>query len=742
MNRNRKNINRKNVNKKRVMAGAMAAVVTAGSTGALAYQKPALEVMAKEETAEILEEAASSVLAGNEEQKGDTGEDKRETFKEESVYVKADTDGRISKTTVTEWIKNPEKGELADASGLKDIRNIKGDEEFTKGSGQDLRWESEGNDIYYQGTTDEKLPVDVNISYKLNGKAVSAKELSGKDGKVEIHIDYENHAKQNVEINGENVEMYTPFTMVTAMMLPADEYTNVVIDNGKIMSDADKNIVVGLGFPGLTENLKLEEADIDIPESVTITADVKDASVGGAVTVASAELMEEFDLSDVQDFNSLEDSIHELEDASGKLADGAEDAAAGAEALFDGTKEAASGAKELAGGSGTLSDGVDELNSKSGELISGVNELANGVTRYTSSVSELAQGSKAVAEGTSSVDEGAKKLKEGAQNARNGADGLAAGYQALDQSNLVNNAKAAAQGTGSALNEAKNYIGTADSILRGICEMSARAAAEPDIAGTEDAVQAIVSLVNSNDLGYVVDESAVRAAINSSVYAVSSEAGDNSAEISAAAGQALRALGGAEQYIDGANDAAGVSMQCAAGMESTVETLKAGTQQLQEGLGALNAGAETLAQGTAGLSAGAKTVADGAAALDESSSLLKIGTSKLQQGTPQLAEGVSRLAAGANQLKTGAGALSDGNQKLSDGAKALAEGNQELSDGMSEFKTSGIDRLTDVFDNDIQSVRSRIDVMSELGRNYRSFAGIKEDMNGSTKFIIETEGVK
>ena len=51
--------------------------------------------------------------------------------------------------------------------------------------------------------------------------------------------------------------MFTPFTMITAMMLPTDEYTNVTIDNGKIMSDADKNIVVGLGFPGLTENLKL-----------------------------------------------------------------------------------------------------------------------------------------------------------------------------------------------------------------------------------------------------------------------------------------------------------------------------------------------------------------------------------------------------------------------------------------------------------------------------------------------------
>ncbi len=86
--------------------------------------------------------------------------------------------------------------------------------------------------------------------------------------------------------------------------------------------------------------------------------------------------------------------------------------------------------------------------------------------------------------------------------------------------------------------------------------------------------------------------------------------------------------------------------------------------------------------------------------------------------------------------------MADGNQKLFAGAGTLADGNRQLADGMSEFKTSGIDKLTDVFDNDIQSVKSRIDAMSDLGKSYKSFAGIREGMNGSTKFIIETEGVE
>ena len=49
-----------NRNRKRVMAGAMAAVMAAGTVGAYEYQGLGTEVMAEEETTEALEEAAMS----------------------------------------------------------------------------------------------------------------------------------------------------------------------------------------------------------------------------------------------------------------------------------------------------------------------------------------------------------------------------------------------------------------------------------------------------------------------------------------------------------------------------------------------------------------------------------------------------------------------------------------------------------------------------------------------------------
>ena len=61
---------------------------------------------------------------------------------------------------------------------------------------------------------------------------------------------------------------------------------------------------------------------------------------------------------------------------------------------------------------------------------------------------------------------------------------------------------------------------------------------------------------------------------------------------------------------------------------------------------------------------------------------------------------------------------------------------------MKEFKTTGIDELTKVFNGDIKNVTNRINAMKKLGKQYSSFAGMKDGTAGSTKFIIETKGIE
>ena len=678
----------KNKKAKKVMAGSMAVVIAAGLAGTCGYYNHASEVQAEEDT-EVLQETAEQVLGDS-----DTGDD-GEFYKEESVYVKADASGHPMKTTVTEWLKNPEKGTFEDSTELNDIKNIKGEESFNEGTDGSLQWQSEGNDIYYQGTIDKELPVDVKVSYKLDGESISPEELEGKDGKLEIHFEYENKSKETVDVGGENAEMYTPFTMVTAMMLPTDGYKNVTIDNGKIISDADKDIIVGVAFPGLEENMNLQNLDVDIPDSVTITADVEDASVEPTITLASAELLNEIDLDNIDSFDDLEGSIEQLEDATNQL--------------VEGSKSAADGAKELADGSKTLSDGVNTLNDKSGELASGMNTLADGVNAYVGGVSQLASGSTSVANGAAALKSGAQTAQAGISSAKVGADQLVAGY------------------TGVGTETGVGVVAAAKSISDGITVLNNTLSENTSLTLSPAQEQSI------SDMAYQMAEISVK---NIPEDTFTNLKTTKTVYISNLSGQYEELL--KSQFTNTMNQTADTVKSTiknniqpivtgAPALAAGVKQLYAGTVDLQNGLSQLNDGSASLVQGTSDLYEGAVALQQGAAKLNERSSLLSTGTQSLKAGGSQLTSGVGQLADGAGQV--------------ADGASALADGNQQLSDGMAEYKESAIDKLTELFNGDIQNVTSRIDAMKTLSRNYKSFAGIKDGVNGSTKFIIETEGI-
>lgn len=712
---------RKNIRKK-VVAGSMAFILTMGMTGTYGYQRYLNQVYAADTTG--LQQVAQDALGDS------TGLSGDETGKEESVYVKADTMGNVTSTTVTEWLKNPGSGELSDVSELSDIKNIKGDETFTEGSNGSLSWQSEGQDIYYQGTTKKELPVEVKLSYKLDGKEITPEDLKGKSGKVEIHIAYLNHSKETVSVNGNEEEMFTPFTMITAMMLPTDEYTNVTIDSGKIVSDADKNIVVGLGFPGLTENLNLEDLDIDIPESVTITADVKNASVGPTITVASSDILEKFGLSDVTDFESFGGSIDELVNAAQQLKDGSEEAAKGAATLSDGAGTLAEGAGTLATGNQSLASGINTLNEKSGDLISGVNDLADGITAYTGGVSELASKSALLADGAQGVSDGAARLQAGVANAKSGADALAAGLRATK--NGVDSLPKGLDRVAVAVRKAENSLGS----ITGRADLTE----DSKTAIVDSATQKIISSLPAG-----LTEEQKDAIISSVADAVDSTLKNQTVTVSGT--EAANAyLSGA---LDGIGQINGKITDPQQGLQAAMNQLYAGALSLQTGLGdgptgndGLSNGSAALAEGAGTLAAGTKALAQGAEGLDQNSSLLNIGGSKLKEGGAALASGVSQLAQGADTAAKGAGTLAGGASELAQGASALAEGNRTLADGMAEFKAEGVDKLAEIFDGDISKVTARIQAMSDLGSSYRSFAGIKDGMQGSTKFIIETVGVE
>ena len=134
---------------------------------------------------------------------------------------------------------------------MKNIENVKGDETFSVNSDGSITWNAQGNDIYYQGESDKELPVSVKITYSLDGQEIAPEELAGKSGKVQMRIDYSNHSVQEMEVNGEVRQIYTPFMMTTGVILPTEKFTNVTVENGKVISDGNKyrggNCIPGSG---------------------------------------------------------------------------------------------------------------------------------------------------------------------------------------------------------------------------------------------------------------------------------------------------------------------------------------------------------------------------------------------------------------------------------------------------------------------------------------------------------------
>lgn len=729
---------------KKIVAGSMAVMMAAGLAGTYEYHSNAMQVQAaeqKDKDTQELKETAENVLADHATDFEDTG-----FSKEESVYVKADASGNVKKTTVSEWLKNPEKGTISDTSELKDIKNVKGDETFETGSNNSVSWKSEGNDIYYQGTIDKELPVDVKVSYKLDGKSISPKNLKGKSGKVEIQFSYDNKSKQTVNVNGEDVEMYTPFTMVSAMMLSSDEYSNVSVENGKLISDGDKKIVVGVAFPGLANDLNLKDLDmdIDIPETVTITADVKDATVGTSITMASAELMNEFGLDDIDSFDDLQDSIDDLEDATNQLVDGSKEAADGSKELADGAGILNDGAGTLASGAGTLADGVNTLNEKSGTLVSGVNTLASGVQAYTGGIEEIYAGSNDLVSGAQALASGADTLNTNIASAADGANSLVAGAQSLKNG----------------LKTAKDTLDEGVKVLNNVTEENIKNSVTATVSTDK-----VTASVNKPEVAAIVNQhidenttaeekeaitKAVEDALEQCTASVDKDSIEVEKTVNGNAQLITQSVKGAQDYMNGV----GTSLTQSSGSKEQpsvwdgVNGIESGASTLAGYLGlgdgktlTIGTGAAGLASGSKKLLAGTQKLQAGAAQLHDNSAPLMAGITSLKDGGSQLASGVSQLASGANQVADGAGTLSNGTQTLLDGANTLADGNQTLADGMQEYKEEAIDKLTDLFNGDISGVTDRIDAMSNLAREYKSFAGISDGVSGTTKFIIETEGI-
>ncbi len=354
---------------------------------------------AETDNVEISESAdATSANAGASEEETDkvsTATGEGTAYKEETVYVTTDLSGKTSTITVSDWLKNNDNYKtLTDTTTLSDVVNVKGDEAIEQ-NGDKLTIAADGSDIYYQGTVAEtsKLPVDLQISYKLDGKTISAEDLQGKSGKVEITIKYKNNEKTTVD--GE--EVYVPFMAATGMVLDADNFSNIRVENGKVVSNGYYQAVIGYGLPGLNESLGLKGDDAIFTDEIVITADTTDYNVDTVMSFYSATAFSDIDFDEVSDLDDLQDSLNELSDASKELVDGTEELSDGAKDLYDGLVKISDGADTLASGTSsfdsnykTFDSGLSQLDTALATLNTKMSSMYDQIDAAVAQYTELA----------------------------------------------------------------------------------------------------------------------------------------------------------------------------------------------------------------------------------------------------------------------------------------------------------------------------------------------------------------
>ena len=680
----------------------------------------------------------------------------KEIGKEETVYVLADSTGKERKVIVSDHLINDgNKDTIEDASDLKDIENVKGDETF-KQDGSKLTWQADGNDIYYQGTSTKETPVSQTITYSLDGKEVKPEELAGKSGKVTIRFDYTNNETVKTKIDGKEEEIYVPFAAISGMVLD-DSFSNVKVTNGKVISDGKNNIVVGYALPGLKESLDVDDSDFDgdvsIPDYVEVTADVENFSLSTTMTVvmnATNFISKDgdADLSEVDDMlDTLTDATDQLKDGSGELADGVDTLKSkmgefkdGVGTLKNGIKDYTDGASTLSTGIGTLKSGVDTLAGSVPTLISGVGTLkdgsasaAKGASSLKDGAGTLKKGAKDVSTGANTLSNGVKDLSTGANTLSGGASDLSTGADTLsagatslsDGANTLSSGAASLNdGVQSIATNMKTLVSGTQSVSDGAAQLNTGVGT---LIGTLNKMGTDLAETKAS-IGEISEDTANNAVLqyaslqNALIQGIVAETKGDTTAANDIYAQVVSQIGGTIG-VDSISDVAGASAAIqkisslisqtslkvgeGVGMIGVIDTVsrkltEPDTQEqitkLQQGAASLAEGAGKVAQGASQLSTGADAaagsaqVAQGAADLATGAGTLKTGAADLATGAGTLKKGASDLATGATKLKKGAGDLATGAGKVADGASTLHKGASDLSDGLNTLD-GGIGQL-------------------------------------------------
>ena len=691
-----------------------------------------------------------------------------ETTKDETVYVLANAEGEAKRVIVSDWLTNPDgEKDLADATTLKDAKAVKGSAFLKDG----VWYNADGADVYYQGDAEDALPVNLTVSYTLDGEAKTAAEMTGKSGRVTIRVACDvKETKDGVKV---------PFAALTAALLDNDVFTNIEVTNGKFLDDGDRTVVVGWALPGLQETLKLDAETVTLPEYVEISADAKNFEAPTTLTVVTNELFSAVDVDSIdateltENINKLKDGMAQLKDGASRLADGVSALKDGAKTLADGATELKNGAEALKEGANPLGDGVSQLNDGATALETGSAQLTEGLYTLTANNEALASGATKLFETVLGIAN--TQLSAAMENAptltiENYEETLTALLDACSEAGIdrqlhdqveavvnQNRAKieeavtAKVQETVAAqVEEAVRENVTAQVLAamdmtpdtyKAAVESGALTDAQKNqIAAAVDAqmksqeIRAVLAQQTGQTMGSDEIKATIEQNVNEQVEALTQQnmaskdvqarraAALEQGQAAAASLTALKAqLDDYRTFYDGLNAYLAGTAQAANGARE----LKTGAAQLAAGTEDLNGKVPALLKGIGSLSNGASELKTGAAQL-------AAGTEELNGKVPALLEGIGSLSNGMNTLTENLPSLTDGVQQLLDGAN-------ELKDGLNTFDEEGVSKLVSLVEDDLADMLDRVKAALNAANAYTTYTSLGENMTGRVRFVWRTD---
>lgn len=302
-------------------------------------------------------------------------------------------DGSIKSTTVSEHLYSASGlANVTDKTTLTDIQNTESDAEFTQ-NGEELVWNTNDTDVYYKGNTDKALPIDVKVTYALDGQEAALEDIIGKSGHLTVTVNLKNNETGTVNVNGKDRTIVTPLITAVGVILGGDA-ANVTAEHGMIESAAKSSVAAFVTLPGVKDSLsgllpdEVNSIEDYLQDTVTVEADVEDFTcpqvmVACATSTAALGTSNVFDLSSINDLtdgiNQLNDAMSQLMDGASQLVDGTSQLAGGVLALLDGANTLNNGAAALDDGLGQLTNGLDTLSANNAALNAGAQQVADGV---------------------------------------------------------------------------------------------------------------------------------------------------------------------------------------------------------------------------------------------------------------------------------------------------------------------------------------------------------------------------